>query len=158
MARLSRSDAEDILYMEARLLDERRYEQWLGLFSADSMYWVPANGDGVDPNREVAIVYDDITRLTGRIERLTSGGAHAQSPPSKTRRIVSNVQIEESSEDAATVLCTFIMYELRRSKERVFAGRGEYRMRCEDGRWKITGKKAILVNNAEVIDNLTFIV
>jgi benzoate/toluate 1,2-dioxygenase subunit beta len=158
MARLNRSEAEDIIYMEARLLDERRYEQWLGMFTADATYWVPANGEGVDPAREVAIVYDDIPRLTGRIERLTSGGAHAQSPPSKTRRVVSNVQIEESSEDAATVLCAFIMYELRRSKERVFAGRGEYRMRCENGRWKLASKKAILVNNAEVIDNLTFIV
>jgi 3-phenylpropionate/cinnamic acid dioxygenase small subunit len=158
MATLSRFEAEDILYMEARLLDERRYEQWLGMFTADAIYWVPANGDGVDPKREVAIVYDDMARLSGRIERLTSGGAHAQSPPSKTRRVVSNVQIEESSEDAATVLCAFIMCELRRSKERVFAGRGEYRIRREDGRWKIVSKKAILVNNAEVIDNLTFIV
>jgi len=114
--------------------------------------------EGADPNREVAIVYDDMPRLTGRIERLTSGGAHAQSPPSKTQRVVSNVQLEESAENSATVRCTFIMYELRRSKERIFAGRGEYRIRCEDGRWKIAGKKAVLVNNAEVIDNLTFIV
>jgi len=158
MALLSRAEAEDILYMEARLLDERRYEAWLGMFTADATYWVPANGEGVDPNREVAIVYDDMPRLTGRIERLTSGGAHAQSPPSKTQRVVSNVQLEESAENSATVRCTFIMYELRRSKERIFAGRGEYRMRCEDGRWKIAGKKAVLVNNAEVIDNLTFIV
>jgi benzoate/toluate 1,2-dioxygenase subunit beta len=158
MAILNRSEAEDILYVEARLLDERRYEQWLGMFSADAIYWVPANGDGVDPKREVAIIYDDMARLSGRIARLTSGGAHAQSPPSKTRRVVSNVQIEESAENAATVLCTFIMYELRHSKERIFAGRGEYRMRFDDGRWKIAGKKAVLVNNAEVIDNLTFIV
>jgi len=158
MARLSRSEAEEVLYSEARMLDERRYTDWLANFTVDFIYWVPANGDGIDPTREVAIIYDDVTRLTGRIERLTSGGAHAQSPPSKTRRVVSNVQIEESSENAATVLCTFILYELRRNKERIFAGRGEYRMRYEDGRWKIAAKKVVLVNNAEVIDNLTFIV
>jgi benzoate/toluate 1,2-dioxygenase beta subunit len=161
MSKLSRSDAEDILYSEARLLDERRFRDWLAMFTADATYWVPAGGEGVDPKREVAIIYDDVAKLSGRIERLESGIAHAQSPPSKTRRVVSNVQIEESSEegeDAATVFSAFILYELRRSKERLFAGRGVYRMRFEDGRWKIAGRKIVLVNNDEVIDNLTFIV
>jgi len=158
MAKLSRSEAEDILYMEARLLDERRYREWLAMFTADATYWVPSNGEGVDPRREVAIIYDNFAKLSDRINRLASGIAHAQSPPSKTKRVVSNVQVEDSLEDSATVLSAFIMYELRRSKERIFAGRGEYRMRFEDGRWKIAGKKVVLVNNDEVIDNLTFIV
>jgi 3-phenylpropionate/cinnamic acid dioxygenase small subunit len=158
MAKLSRSEAEDILYTEARTLDERRYREWLATLTADATYWVPAGGDGVDPKREVAIIYDDLAKLSGRIERLVSGIAHAQSPPSKTCRVVANVQIEESSEDAATVFFAFILYELRRSKERVFAGRGVYRMRFEDGRWKIAARKIVLVNNDEVIDNLTFIV
>ena len=47
MARLSRSDAEDILYNEARMLDERRYRDWLATLTADAIYWVPAGGDGV---------------------------------------------------------------------------------------------------------------
>jgi len=128
------------------------------MFTTDATYWMPAGGEGVDPKREIAIIYDDVAKLTGRIERLVSGIAHAQSPPSKTRRVVSNVQIEESAENVATVFSAFILYELRRSKERVFAGRGVYRMRFEDGRWKIAGRKIVLVNNDEVIDNLTFIV
>jgi 3-phenylpropionate/cinnamic acid dioxygenase small subunit len=158
MARLSRSEAEDILYAEGRLLDERRHNEWLGMLTADAVYWMPCNGDGVDPNREVALVYDSFAKLRDRIDRLASGVAHAQSPPSKTKRLVSNVQMEESGEDAAMVLSAFILYELRRGKERVFAGRCEHRMRFEDGRWKIAAKKVVLVNNDEVIDNLTFIV
>ena len=157
MARLSRSEAEDILYAEARLLDDRRYHEWLGTLTADAVYWMPCNGDGVDPNREVALVYDTHARLRDRIERLASGVAHAQSPPSKTKRLVSNVQVEESGENY-TVFSAFILYELRRGKERVFAGRYEHRMRVEEGCWKIAAKKAVLVNNDEVIDNLTFIV
>jgi benzoate/toluate 1,2-dioxygenase subunit beta len=158
MARLSRSEAEDLLYAEARLLDERRHDEWLGMLTADAAYWMPANGDGVNPNREVSLVYDNATKLRDRIDRLASGIAHAQSPPSKTKRLVSNVQIDESDENAATVLSAFILYELRRGKERIFAGRYEHRMRFEDGRWKIAAKKAVLINNDEVIDNLTFIV
>jgi 3-phenylpropionate/cinnamic acid dioxygenase small subunit len=158
MATLSRSDAEDILYTEARLLDERRYDEWLRMLTEDAVYWMPCNGDGIDPNREVALIYDDFPKLRDRIARLASGVAHAQNPPSKTRRLISNVQIEESADGVAKVLSGFILYELRRSKERIFAGRYEHRMYFAEGRWKIAGKKAVLVNNDEVIDNLTFIV
>jgi len=158
MPKLIRSDAEDLLYAEARLLDERRHDEWLGMLTADAAYWMPANGDGVDPNREVALIYDNSAKLRDRINRLASGVAHAQSPPSKTKRLVSNVQVETAEENAATVLSSFILYELRRGKERIFAGRCEHRMRFEDGCWKIAAKKVVLVNNDEVIDNLTFIV
>lgn len=158
MALLSRPEAEDILYSEARLLDGVRYHDWLSMLTADAIYWMPCNGDGVDPTREVTLVYDNFARLNDRVDRLTSGVAHAQSPPSKTKRLISNVQIDRTEQNAATVLSGFILYELRRGKERIFAGRYEHRMRFEDGRWKIAAKKAVLVNNDEVIDNLTFIV
>jgi benzoate/toluate 1,2-dioxygenase beta subunit len=158
MATLSRSDAEDILYAEARLLDERRYDEWLRMLTEDAIYWMPCNGDGVDPNREVALIYDNFPKLRDRVDRLGSGVAHAQSPPSKTRRLVANVQTEESSENTAKVFSAFILYELRRGKERVYAGRYEHRMSFTDGCWKIAAKKVVLVNNDEVIDNLTFIV
>ena len=109
-------------------------------------------------HREISLVFDDKHRLTDRIGRLESGLAHAQSPPSKTKRLVSNVQIETATENAATVSSGFILYELRRGKERVFAGRYEHGLHLIDGTWKIASKKVVLMNNDEVIDNLTFIV
>ena len=122
MATLSRSEAEDILYAEARLLDERHYDEWLLMLTEDTVYWMPCNGDGINPNREVALVYENFPKLRDRIDRLASGVAHAQSPPSKTRRLVSNVQTEESADNSAKVISAFILYELRRGKERVFRG------------------------------------
>jgi benzoate/toluate 1,2-dioxygenase subunit beta len=158
MPTLNRTDAEDLLYREARLLDDQRYDEWTEMLTADATYWVPCNGDGLDPAREISLVYDDLTKLRDRIARLTSGIAHSQRPPSKTKRLISNVQIETAEDGVAAVSSAFIMYELRRGKERIFAGRFEHRLRFEDGRWKIAAKKSVLVNNDEVIDNLTFIV
>ncbi|MDO8431661.1 MAG: aromatic-ring-hydroxylating dioxygenase subunit beta [Candidatus Binatus sp.] len=158
MPTLSRSQAEDILYQEASLLDDRRYSEWTSMLTEDAIYWIPCNGDGGDPKQTISLVYDDVPKLRDRIARLASGIAHAQSPPSITKRLISNVQIEDSAESIAAVCSAFIMYELRRGRERVFAGRYEHRMRFEDGRWKIAAKKAVLANNDEVIDNLTFIV
>jgi 3-phenylpropionate/cinnamic acid dioxygenase small subunit len=158
MPSLSRQQAEEILFEEAQLLDERRYDEWLALLTDDAIYWVPCNGEGLDPNREISLIYDDHARLCDRIGRLGSGVAHAQSPPSKTCRLISNVQIEQRTDDEAGITSAFFLYELRHSRQRIFAGRYHYRLRFESGRWKIALKKAVLVNNDEVIDNLTFIV
>ena len=158
MPLLTRSEAEDLLYREARLLDDLRHQEWLAMLDENATYWIPCNGEGTDPNREISLVFDDKHRLTDRIGRLQSGLAHAQNPPSKTKRLVSNVQIENATENTATILSGFILYELRRGKERVFAGRYEHRLHLVDGTWKIASKKIVLMNNDEVIDNLTFIV
>jgi benzoate/toluate 1,2-dioxygenase subunit beta len=158
MVCLSRGQAEELLYEEARILDERRYADWLAMLTADVIYWVPCNGEGIDPNREISLVYDDHARLRDRIDRLNTGVAHAQSPPSKTCRLISNVQIEQVSEGGAGITSAFFLYELRHARQRVFAGRYQHLLRFEDSRWKIASKKAVLVNNDEVIDNLTFIV
>lgn len=158
MPNLSRSEAENILYREARLLDDRRYREWLEMFGEDASYWIPCNGEGTDPEREITLVYEDLPRLRDRVDRLASGMAHAQTPPSRTKRLISNVEVGDSTEDAATVSSAVILYELRRGRERVFAGRYEHSLRRVEGNWKIATKKAVLINNDEVIDNLTFIV
>src|SRR6266403_683223 len=101
MPTLTRVEAEDILYEEARLLDERRDEEWLAMLTRDAIYWIPCNGEGSAPDREISIVYDDFPRLRDRIDRLMSGMAHAQSPPSKTRRVIGNVQVAEGDGEAA---------------------------------------------------------
>ena len=158
MPSLSRSAAEDILYREARILDDRRYREWLEMFGDSGTYWMPCNGEGKDPSREISLIFDDLPKLKDRISRLESGVAHAQSPASKTKRLISNVEIEDTGDSTATVFSGFILYELRRGKERIFAGHYEHRLQFVDQQWKIAAKKVVLVNNDEVIDNLTFIV
>jgi 3-phenylpropionate/cinnamic acid dioxygenase small subunit len=158
MASLNRLEAEEILFEEARILDARHYDEWFAMLTEDAIYWVPCNGEGMDPNREISLVYDDHARLRDRVDRLNSGLAHAQSPPSKTCRLISNVQIDQTAADSAAITSAFFLYELRQARQRIFAGRYQHRLRFESGRWKIEWKKAVLVNNDEVIDNLTFIV
>lgn len=158
MPTLSRAAAEELLYAEARLLDERRHEEWLALYADELLYWIPCNSDDRDPRSSIAIAYDDAARLRDRVARLESGMAHAQNPPSKTSRVVSNVQVKQESDNGAEVLSAFILYELRRGRARVFGGHYEHRLRFVEGGWKIASKKCLLVNNDEVIDNLTFIV
>ena len=112
---LARVAAEDFLIREARLLDEGRFEAWLGLFTADGTYRVPG-GDGgdwgygqtegvdaQDPDAAggwgpagygLPLIDDDRATLEDRILRLRSPATHSQSPPSRTLHVVGGVEVE----------------------------------------------------------------
>jgi benzoate/toluate 1,2-dioxygenase beta subunit len=155
---LDRYQIENFLYREARLMDENAYDEWFALWADDALYWVPANADDIDPMRHVSIVYEDKPHLEDRIERLKSGAAYAQDPKSRMRRLISNIEIEEGENGEVTVYSNFNLTELRRSQQRTFAGRTIHKLRPEGSSFKITYKKVLLVNNDEVISNLTFLV
>ena len=152
------SKVESFLYREARLMDENAYDEWLSLWTDDALYWVPCNRDDSDPAREISAIYDDRSRLQGRIDRLKSGVAFAQDPKSRMRRLISNIEIEEADHGELIVSSNFMLVELRRSKQDLFAGRTIHRLRSEGDSFRICHKKVLLVNNDEVIDNLTFLV
>ena len=153
-----RSKVESFLFREAHLMDEHSYDEWLSLWTDDALYWVPSNRDDSDPTREISAIYDDRARMQARIDRLKSGVAYAQDPKSRMRRLISNIEIEEAGNGDLIVSSNFILVELRRSKQDVFAGRTIHRLRPEGDSFRISQKKVLLVNNDEVIDNLTFLV
>src|SRR5262245_18900484 len=145
------------LYYEAQLMDEHRYDEWLALWAEEALYWVPRNRDEIDPKREVSLVYDDLVRLKLRIACLKSGFAPAPEPNSRMRRLISTVLIEQA---VCEVIATsnFLLAELRRGKQDLFAGRTTHRLRPHDGTFEIKSKKVLLVHNDEPIDNLTFLI
>ncbi len=156
---VDRQEVENFLYREARFMDENNYDAWLELYAEDALYWVPCNQDDLDPARAISIYYDDRPRLEARITRLKSGMAHAQEPKSRLLRLISNVEIgEEADNGEVTVYANFHVTELRRSRQRLIAGRTTHQLRPVPGGFQIVLKKVVLLTNDEVIDNLTFLI
>ncbi len=156
---IDRQAIENFLYHEARLMDENDYDGWLALYAEEALYWVPCNEDDVDPVQSISIYYDDRARLEDRLTRLKSGAAHAQEPKSRLLRLISNVEIgEEADNGDITVYANFHLTELRRSRQRLLAGRTMHQLRPTDDSFQIVLKKVVLLNNDEVIDNLTFLI
>jgi benzoate/toluate 1,2-dioxygenase subunit beta len=153
-----RHKVEDFLYREARLMDQHAYDEWLGLWTDDALYWIPCNEDDFDPERHVSIVYENKARLEDRITRLKSGVAYAQDPRSRLSRIVSNVEIEDGNDNETMVHSTFNVTALRRGRVDIFAGRAIHKLRSDGGSFKIAYKKVLLINNDAVINNLTFLI
>jgi 3-phenylpropionate/cinnamic acid dioxygenase small subunit len=157
---LTRERAEDFLYREAQYADEHRFDEWLALWAADEiLYWIPAGDDAIDPKQRVSIAYDDAREmLEERITRLKSKGMHSQQPRSRVRRLLSNVAIVSDDGHQAQVEANFLLAELRRGKQDLFAGRMIFQLRYDATTIRIGGKKVLLLNNDESIDNMTFLV
>ena len=156
--RQDREQIEAFLYREARLIDEHRYDEWLSLWTDDGIYWVPCNEDDTDPTRQVSIIYDDRVRLGDRVERLKSGAAWAQEPKSRMRRLIANLEIEDGAQGEVIVAANFLLVELRRHLQNLWAGRTVHRLRSEQGSFKLAYKKVLLINNDEEMPALVFLI
>ncbi|HUA36251.1 MAG TPA: aromatic-ring-hydroxylating dioxygenase subunit beta [Candidatus Binataceae bacterium] len=154
---MDRDRIEQLIFHEALLADESRYEEWLAMWADECLYWVPSGAEEIDPRRSVSIIYDDRARLEARIVRLMSGVAHSQQPKSRMRRVISNIEIEDEAGDIV-VRSNFMLAELRHGKQNIFAGRTIHKLREVGGLLRIASKTVRLVNSDEVIDNLTFLI
>lgn len=151
------AELADLLYEEAVLIDERRFEEWLALYTEDATYWVP-QGEDADHVHRVSIVYDDRRRLHERVLRLTSGFAYSQDPPSRTCHVVGNVRVTERSDEAVTVTSHQIVTEVRRGVQNIFAGRFEHELVPIDGTYRIRRKVVRLTNSDVPLGNVTFLI
>src|SRR6185437_7830959 len=108
----ARDEARVLIHREARLLDRNQLQDWLGLFAAECLYWVPATPEGGDPRREVAVCFDDRRRLEDRVYRLSTGNAWSQVPRSRTVHLVSNVELFRGKDEATRMVrSNFVIHE-----------------------------------------------
>jgi benzoate/toluate 1,2-dioxygenase beta subunit len=145
---LDRSVFETFLYAEARLLDERRFRDWMALFAEDGTYWVPAVADQDSPFNQVSLFYDDRALMKTRVDRLEHPRIHIQTPPSRTAHLIGNVMLD-AADDATgdyTVSSTVMMVEYRDEQQRLFAGRQIHRLRRAADGFRIVQKRVNLIN------------
>jgi benzoate/toluate 1,2-dioxygenase beta subunit len=155
---ITRDEAEAFLYLEARLMDTHAYDEWYALWTEDAHYWIPCNDDDHDVNLHISIVNENQRGLVNRIKRLQSGAAWAQDPPSRLSRVVGNVEHEPLGDDECVVRSTFQVIASRRGTLELVAGRNTHRLRRIDDGLRLVSKKVVLVDNDEVMGNLTFLI
>ena len=144
--RVSRAEIEDFLFREADLLDNWKLDEWLTLLTDDAAYYVPPN-DKPDADHRFTLftIADDIVRLRERVIRLKDPNCHAEYPPSRTRRLITNVRIVEIDGDIIAVAANFVVYRYRRGEPvREFVGRYRHKLRRVGGVLKIAERRTIL--------------
>jgi len=170
-------EVEQFLYREARLLDERRFHEWLELLTDDIRYWMGSRSNRypksskaiaiLDPDRyveddltkedELAILDETKRTLGARVARLDTGMAWAEDPPSRSRHLITNIEVEPG--DAASeikVYANFMVYRSRAETEQDFyVGARRDVLRRVAGSWKIAGRKIILDQNVLLAKNVS---
>jgi len=151
-------EVSQFLFREARLQDTHEYDEWEALWTADGVYWVPANGDDIDPETQMSMIYDNRSRISLRIKQFHTGKRHTQSPRSRLGRVLSNVEIIETSSDEIRVAANAMVFESNLRADTVWCTRNEYLLRREGGELRMARKKVVLVNNDKALYTLSFLI
>ena len=168
---------EQFLYREARLLDSRQFHQWLELFTDDVRYWAPLRSnrypasskaisildgsryeeDELSKEGDLAILDETKDSLQRRVDRLDTGMAWAEDPPSRTRHFVANIEVEPGARDTEIkVYSNFIMYRTRgETEENFYVGSREDILRRVGDEWKIAYRKIILDQTVLLAKNVS---
>lgn len=152
------NEVSQFLFREARLQDTHSYDDWEALWTPDGVYWVPANGDDIDPETQMSIIYDNRSRIALRIKQFHTGKRHTQAPRSRLGRVLSNVEILETSGDEIRVAANTMVFESNLRAETVWCTRNEYLLRRVNGALRMARKKVVLVNNDKALYTLSFLI
>jgi benzoate/toluate 1,2-dioxygenase beta subunit len=153
-----RDEFRRLLEREARFLDQLRYDDWLAMYAAECVYWVPSTPKAGDPRREIAIMFDDRRRLEDRIYRMRTGFAWSQAPASRTVRLVTNVEVFSTvRDDARMVRSNFLISEFWGDETRQLTGWAAHRVVRDHAGWKIQAKQVSLIECDQSIRNPSII-
>jgi len=150
-------EVEQFIYREARLADEHDYAGWEALWTDDAVYWVPAS-DTTDPTTQMSIIHDNRSRIRIRIRQLETGKRHAQAPPSRLCRTVTNVELLGDRDGDVVAGANVLVVESRERGLTLWAGRCEYRLRRGDEGWRMAGKTVRLVDADRALHTLAFLI
>ena len=133
---------------EARLIDERRLDEWLGLFTEDAHYWVPATPSQPDPINHNSLAYEDKLLLQLRIERLKSPRAYSQRPPSRCLHVMQESDIEkiDAARGEFMTRTPFVYTETRGNESQRYAATAWHTLVWSEDRLRIRLKRVDILN------------
>jgi 3-phenylpropionate/cinnamic acid dioxygenase small subunit len=145
-------ECEQWLTHEALLLDENRYEEWFALLAPEVAYAVPIRtvieGSSRPSFSERAFHFkEDRASIRARIDRLNTGLAWAERPPTRTHRFVSNVIVEHSSDSAGIAVQSSLLLYLGtgdQTQPEILTARRRDRLVRVDDQWKLESRWAYI--------------
>lgn len=152
------SDAQLTAFVvrEARLLDERKFDQWYDLFADDGIYWVPLTPGQTDPILQTSLAYEDKLLLKIRIDRLASPHAYSQQPPSRGHHVLQmpEVELRDAAANRYVVRTPFLYTESQGDEQRQFAATAWHTLRWADARLWLVQKRVDLLNSDAALPSI----
>ena len=144
---------EQFLYRQADLLDSKKWQEFIDLFAADGVYWMPPDPSHKTWEGMPAIFAEDRNLMTVRMKRVLHPDAWSQRPLWETNHVVSNVVIQkQSSNGEIHVRSRFHMMELRRDDVRHFAGAYTHHLKKAKDGYRIKLQRVDMTNAQAAYD------
>lgn len=147
------------LYREARLLDDRQWDEWLECYSPNAQYWMPCWDDDdqltEDPHSEISLIfYPNRNGLEDRVFRIKTERSGASTPEPRTAHMFSNIEILAERDGQVDVRYNFLTMNHRYRVTDQFFGTIYLTLSSQDKGWLIEQKKVVLKNDyiRQVID------
>lgn len=145
-----------LLLQEARLIDQGRLDDWLDLFTDTGCYWLPADVAQLDPATTVSWEFNDRRRMEERVERLLTGKAYSQIPPTRTTHSYTNIELIGVSDEEVHALCNFMINTHRPEGNRLLSGWNGFILKSDGDGWLIEMKRVNLLDADSPQGNLSF--
>jgi 3-phenylpropionate/cinnamic acid dioxygenase small subunit len=145
------AEVRDLLFREARLLDEQKWRPWLDLYCEDAVFWVPATkmagGYTEDPEQELNFIYiKGRVGLEARIFRLETNSSIASTPPPRTAHLITGVTIDAvNAKEIATFATWQVVSFSEQRGQQIRSGSYAHVLRREEDRLRIAQKKIMLL-------------
>lgn len=146
----------DFVYSEAKMLDELRFQDWLGLYAEDGHYWMPLTYGQTDPLLQTSLLYEDVLLLTVRIARLDGARTFSQQPKSRCHHLLQQPFVEHFDAAAGDFVTrtAFHYVETRNDEQVLYAGWSTHHLTTVDGNLKIRLKRVDVVNCDAAFGNI----
>ena len=142
---MTEAEVVRFIYKEARLLDEKRFDEWYELFTEDAYYWVPLVPGQTDPLAHNSLAYEDKLLLKLRIERLKQPNAYSQKPASRCLHVLQAPEVEEADKEFR-VRTPFMYTETKGDESQRYAATAWHTLVQSNSGLKIKLKKVEILN------------
>lgn len=147
------------LYREARLLDDRQWDEWLDCYAPEAEFWMPSWDDDdsltTDPQREISLIYyPNRQGLEDRVFRIKTERSSATMPDTRTSHNIANVEVEKTEGTRLTVRFNWHTLSHRYKTTYSHFGMSRYVIEFGGATPKILDKYVVLKNDyiSQVID------
>jgi 3-phenylpropionate/cinnamic acid dioxygenase small subunit len=133
-----------LLYRAARLADEQRFEEWVGLFTEDGSYSAITHENQNDQG--LYLFKDD--GIEALKERAVFLMGFWKVPRGKTLHTVNNIEVDVYGDDAARAKSYFTIYRSGDLEQTSLHACGEYRdeLQRQNGQW-LFGERRVIVDS-----------
>ena len=147
-----KQEVAELVYREATLLDRRRWEEWIDLYTPDAVYWVPSwrseEETTDDPETQLNMIYlRNRGGLEDRVFRIESRDSYASVPLDRTVHLVGNVVVGDANGETVAATANCIVHTYGKKGGMTRGSLYDYVLRRVDGALKIAKKKIVFIDD-----------